>query len=127
MNEKQKMINILRRATALVQIAPFIFAFVHLLCMIVYMFVNDCASTICDMLFYVSPLLVGYNLILSKLFHLCKWHKLECVLPLFPLIAVFVDELIYSLSAISLWLNWGLVSTMIILSLINAYFVFIKN
>ena len=127
MADIDNIINILRRATVVVKVAPFGFVIMHLVSMLVYMFTNDYASSICDMLFYISPMVVFYNLILSRVFKLCKWHRLECRLPLFPLIAVFINDFIYPLSAIALWLNWSLVVIMITLSLINAYFVFLKD
>lgn len=127
MADIDKIISILRRATIVVKVAPFGFVIMHLASMFVYMFTDDYASSICDMLFYISPMVVFYNLILSRVFKLCKWHRLECRLPLFPLVSVFVNDFIYSLSAIALWLNWGFVVSMLTLSLINAYFVFIKH
>lgn len=127
MVDTEKIINILRRATVVVKVAPFGFVIMHLVSMFVYMFTNDYASNICDILFYISPMVVFYNLILSRVFKLCKWHRLECRLPLFPLIAVFINNFIYPLSAIALWLNWGFVVVMLTLSLINAYFVFLKD
>lgn len=127
MADVDKIINILRRATIVVKVAPFVFVIMHLVSMLAYMFTNDYASSICDMFFYISPMVVFYNLVLSRVFKLCKWHRLECRLPLFPLVAVLINDFAYSLSPIALWLNWGLVVSMLTLSLINAYFVFLKD
>ena len=54
MADIDKIINILRRATVVVKVAPFGFVIMHLVSMFVYMFTNDYASSICDMLFYIS-------------------------------------------------------------------------
>ena len=50
MADIDKIINILRRATVIVKVAPFGFVIMHLVSMLVYMH-ND--YTICDMLFYI--------------------------------------------------------------------------
>ena len=62
MADVDKIINILRRATVIVKVAPFGFVVMHLASMLVYMFTNDYASSICDMLFYISPMVVVYTL-----------------------------------------------------------------
>lgn len=87
---------------------------------------NENVSMFADMVFYISPMTVAFCLVLSRIFKLCKWHRLECILPLFSMLSVIIDEFVYNLDSFYLWLNWGLVIFLLTLSLINAYFVFIK-
>ena len=126
MTNIQGAIEILRKATTAVKIAPFAYAGLFLVALLVYLFFNDTISTIADLLFYASPVCVVYNLWLSNIFKLCKWHKLECCLPLFPLVAIFLDSFVCPFGELSGYINFAVDMLIFLLSLINAYFVFIK-
>lgn len=126
MTDEEKLvsvINIARRATTTVKLLPFAYVFVYTLCTIAYFFVSDETQTVLDMLFYVSPLQIIFALILSKTLKLCKWHKLECSLPLFPQVFVIIDTF-YPLDEWSVKINIAVIGFLFILSLINAYFTF---
>lgn len=127
-NKKEilSIIRILQRVTITVKVYPFIYALLYVFCMGAYLFGSETISTILDLLFYTSPVAVVFTLILSKNLKLCKWHRTECVLPMIPLIHLFVDSFIFSLSTISAILNVVTIIVICCLSLVNAYFVFIK-
>ena len=119
-------IQILRKATATVKVAPFAFALLYLTALVVYLLFNDTIATIADMLFYVSPVAVFFNLRMSKIFKMCKWHRLECLLPLLPIVLVFVNGFGFIIPDIAVYVNWSVNLIIFLLSLLNAYFVFIK-
>lgn len=106
---------------------PFFFAFFYLIDILGYIFLSKDAIYWFDLCVYVSPIVVLYELILSKIFHLCKWHRLECILPMFGLLPVFVDMFIIEVGAYGQLVNWIIVVAVFTLSLINAYFVFLKD
>ena len=120
------LVRILRRVTTIVKVYPFAYTLLYIYCMLVYMFGTDTTATICDQLFYTSPFMVMCAIGLSYSLKLCKWHRLECALPLLPCITIFIDIYICRLSAVCAYLNSILMIILGIASLINAYFVFIK-
>lgn len=120
------IVRILRKVTKIVKIYPFVYAVLYALCMIGYLICDDIVSVILDQLFYTSPIVVSCNILLSYSLKLCKWHRLQCLLPMFPLIPLFVDYLIFPVSKLAFTINALTIILLFTLSLINAYFVFIK-
>lgn len=120
-------IQILKKTTATVKVAPFVFALLYLTALVVYLLFNDTIATIADLLFYVSPVAVFFNLRMSKIFKMCKWHRLECLLPLLPIVLVFVNGFGFIIPDIAVYVNWSVNLIIFLLSLFNAYFVFIKK
>lgn len=120
------IVKILRRVTTIVKIYPFVYAVLYALCMIGYLVCDDMVSIILDQLFYTSPIVVSCNILLSYSLKLCKWHRLQCLLPMFPLIPLFVDYFILPVSKLAFTINALAIISLLALSLINAYFVFIK-
>lgn len=123
----EKIISVVRYSTVLVKAMPFLFAFFYILDISSYMWLPQNMITCFDLCVYISPIVILYELILSKIFHLCKWHRLECVLPLFGLIPVIVDKFIIEIGAYGQLTNWIIILLAFSLSLINAYFVFLKD
>ena len=120
-------IQILRKATATVKVAPFAFALLYLVALVLYLLFNDTIATMTDLLFYVSPVAVFFNLRMSKIFKMCKWHRLECLLPLLPIVIVFINGFGFIIPDIAVYVNWSVNLIIFLLSLLNAYFVFIKK
>lgn len=120
------IVNILRKVTRLVKIYPFVYAILYVFSMIGYILCDDTISIILDQLFYTSPIVVSCNIALSYALKLCKWHRLQCFLPMFPLIPVVIDYFIFSLSRFVAIINATTIIILCLASLINAYFVFIK-
>ena len=118
------IIEIARKVTSVVKFSPFVFAIAYIITMICYIFCDDATATLLDQLCYTSPLVVIMNFRLSYSLKLCKWHRLECALPMFPLIPLVIDYYIYPISRFGAIVNGISILTLIILSLINAYFVF---
>lgn len=120
------IVTILRKTTRIVKVYPFIYAMLYVMCMFGYMLFSENVATILDQLFYTSPIVVSCNIALSYSLKLCKWHRMECSLPLIPMLPLFVDYYIYPLNNIAVGINTTIMITLCIASLINAYFVFIK-
>jgi hypothetical protein len=120
------LVHILRKVTMIVKIYPFVYAVLYALCMIGYLVCDDIVSVVLDQLFYTSPIVVSCNILLSYSLKLCKWHRLQCLLPMIPLITLLVDMTIYPISKIASTINALTIILLFALSLINAYFVFIK-
>jgi hypothetical protein len=120
------IVRILRKVTKIVKIYPFVYTVLYALCMIGYLVCDDIVSVMLDQLFYTSPIVVSCNILLSYSLKLCKWHRLQCLLPMFPLIPLFVDYLVFPVSKLAFTINALTIILLFALSLINAYFVFIK-
>ena len=122
----ERLIAILRKVTTTVKIAPFFIALCYMLTILGYMYMPDAVIYVLDTLLYVSPLCVALLLVLSKQLHLCPWHRLECILPMVCMIPSAIDSLAYSLSEVATYINAIILSMVLLLSLVNAYFVFVK-
>ena len=120
------IVTILRKTTRIVKVYPFIYAMLYVMCMFGYMLFSENVATILDQLFYTSPIVVSCNIALSYSLKLCKWHRMECSLPLIPMLPLFVDYYIYPLNNIAVGINTTIMIILCLASLINAYFVFIK-
>lgn len=123
----ETVISILRESTRIAKIAPFAFVFVYMLIMVGYMLFSDNVAVILDTLFYVSPMTVVLLWLLSRAFKLCSWHRFECVLSLIPQIPIFFDDYISQFDYAGAFVNISVVGLLFLLSLVNAYFVFIKK
>lgn len=119
-------IQILRKVTKTVKIAPFVLAILYMLSMIGYMVFSDTVATILDYLFYISPSTIVILLILSKSTKMCVWHRLECVLPMVSMLPALFDDLIIELTNVAAYINASTIALVFLASLLNAYFVFIK-
>jgi hypothetical protein len=121
------IIRILRNVTFLTKVAPFIYTFVALSCILVYVFGSEPLCTLADRLLYVSPLWVVFMFALSYTLKLCNWHRLQCALPLIPAAVACIDDYICSLSSIGVAVNYSVTILMLAVSLLNAYFIFIRH
>jgi hypothetical protein len=120
------LVNILRKVTVFAKILPFVYALLLLASMLIYLTGSESLATICDVFFYSSPMAIITLLVFSSLLKMCKWHKIECCLPLIPSLMFIVDTYIYELSPIGAVLNIVIMIAIFVLSLINGYFVFRK-
>lgn len=91
-NELIALVCILRNTTRIVKVAPFVYSGLYILCMIAYLFANYEFCFVLDLCFTTSPATVVLLLLLSKYLKLCKWHKLECALPMLPIVPILVDR-----------------------------------
>lgn len=122
-----KVISILRKVTMVVKLIPFIYVFLYIASILTYWFCGECVISWVDMLFYMSPVAIIFMLILSRTLKLCKWHRLECVLPLMGFASLLVNDFVVEFGKYGQLANYIIVIATFILSLINAYFVFIHK
>lgn len=120
------LIEKLRYITLAVQIAPFIYTVLYIICLILYLFCPEPIIMVLDTLFYVSPTTVLMMLVASKILKLCAWHRTACVLPVLPQVFVFTDHFIVELSTSAFYIVIITPVALAILLLIAAYHVFIK-
>lgn len=126
-NQIRYIIGKLRVITRAVQVAPFVYAGIYILCMFAYLFVSEEVCSILDTLFYTSPLMLVIFLIQSKILKLCRWHRTACILPIIPQISVLIDSYITDLSEAYATVSICLPIAMMLILLVAAYKVFIAN
>lgn len=119
-------IQILRKVTKTVKVAPFVLAALFMVSMIGYMLFSDTVAIVLDYLFYISPSTIVILLILSKSTKMCVWHRLECVLPMVSMLPALFDDMIMNLTNVAAYINASTIALIFLASLLNAYFVFIK-
>lgn len=120
------IIEILRKVTVTVKVFPFFYALIYIPSMFAYMVFSEDVCIMLDTLFYISFLTVAFLIRLSYCVKLCIWHRLQCCLPLVPQPIIFIDNYIYCFSETATIINVWLAILLFLLSLINAYFVFIR-
>lgn len=120
------LVSKLRYITLAVQIMPFVYSFIYILCLVAYLFCSEPILVLLNTLSYVSPVVIIGFLIESKILKLCKWHKTVCILPILPQILVFVDYYIIELTEIEAYIAIATPIALSILLLIAAYNVFVK-
>lgn len=94
-----KIVAILRRATRLVKVVPFLYLVVFALYMLLCPFVPDEVLCAIDSVFVVSPAVSGLFLILSRVFRLCRWHSAACAIPTSSSIEGFIDNYVITLTS----------------------------
>ena len=127
MNQSGKyaqIVEVIKKSLIIIKIAPFVFCLAYILCIVAYMFVSDEWLLLIDTLFYTSPMTVIFLLILSRVYHLCGWHRLECCLPLIPIGITLIDRFVIQFSVFIATINVYTIIVMFILSLFNAYKIF---
>lgn len=122
-----RMLNILKHVTLFVKVYPFVNTSIFLATMLSYRYCEDSTCTLLDLLFYTSPLTVLLLLILSKLLKMCFWHKIQCILPIPPLLIGYIDEYIYEYSKGTLLTYNSILLLIVLLSLVNGYRIFIHK
>lgn len=121
----KRLINTLRSATIVVQVLPFVLSSLFILDFLAYAILPDDALFLIDSAFYVSPVVIVALLVLSRTLHLCKWHKIACLIPLTPDIMNIID-LVTPLTMFEAYAFNCSIVLMVALLLIAAYKVFLK-
>lgn len=120
------ILSVVRKTTRAIKLFPFLYIVLYLILLPFMAFGDiDMTEEISSMI-YMSLVAIIFLVYLSYCVKLCKWHRLQCILPIIPQIVVVTDESVWEVDV-----NFALIFTivyslLIILSLINAYFVFIK-
>lgn len=88
------IVRILRKATRIVQLAPFAYLAFYVAYMLLGYFASEEALCVADSLLTISPATTGMILVGSRLFKLCRWHKTACLLPMSSQVEGYVDSFI---------------------------------
>lgn len=120
------LVEKLRYITLAVQIIPFAYSALYIICLVLYLFCPEPILRVLDSLFYVSPIVVIGFLIESKVLKLCVWYRCACILPILPQIVVFIDNHIVQLVEVERYIAIGTPILLSSLLLIAAYHIFIR-
>lgn len=120
------VLNVTRKTTKAIKVFPFLYALFLLVISPIIVYLDFDIATIVNELFFVSPLFIGFLILLSYFVKLCKWHRLQCVLPILPQITDWIDTNVHEFSYMAATLNLIAFIVILILTLVNAYFVFIR-
>lgn len=123
---EEYLLRIVQRVTVTVKTFPFFYALGLMIFWLIAPTLTYEVLTTIDSLIFVSALMVLFLIRLSYCVKLCIWHRLQCALPLLPQILAQVDEHIYEFGLYTSIINYSTIAVVFILSLVNAYFVFIK-
>ena len=114
----------LKRVRRIAQLSPFVYAFAYIIILILYNFASDTTLDVLDDLFYISPVVIVINLVYSRILKFCKWHKVACVLPLFPELVNLAEPFIVVLYQDQTIVLNSVLAALSILFVISAYKVF---
>lgn len=107
------------------KIIPFVYSFLTSVCVIAYLLVSDSACYWLDTMFYISPFTIFIMFLLSYSLKLCRWHRLECSLPLVPSLVGVMDAYI-DLGENTVFISCVTVAVIVILSIINGIKIFLR-
>lgn len=126
-HERLKVIlSVAKKATKAIKLFPFLYIALFIVCYSISMFCDFYVLENISSAIFISPLVIAFLIYLSYAVHLCKWHRLQCTLPLIPQAVVFCDYYICELGEALARVNFAILIFIFILSLVNAYFVFIR-
>ena len=91
----KSVFSILRRATRLVQLAPFAYLCFYAAYLLTESFIGEQYVLAADYILAASPLATVGMLVASRLFKLCTWHKVACLLPTSSQVEGFIDNFVF--------------------------------
>lgn len=91
-----RVIEILRKVTRIVQIAPFVYLAFYSAYLIIGCFSSDALVSLADGVLFSSPLATTGMLFLSRLLKLCRWHKAACLIPSASQIEGIIDSYLFT-------------------------------
>ena len=119
---KNELIENYRQAYATIKTFPFIYTAVLLVLSPLEVWLSLKWAELLGLFFFTSVPSAWLCWRLSKEVKLCPWHRAQCAIMLLPL-AIPVCRIFVQCCVI---LVWGGISILLIASLVNAYFVFVK-
>lgn len=117
----------LRDITFIIRVAPFVYVLILLFTAFLYMFCDDIILDLIDRTFYVSPLIILLFFMLSYKLKLCNWYRTQCSLPLIPQVLSLSDTYIYEFGENVVYLSLVALSIIFLSTLVNTYFVFLRD
>ena len=123
---EEYLFSIVKSVTAVVKHFPFYYAFGLILYWLIAPLFSYEALLIVDGMIFMSVVMVAFLIRLSYCVKLCIWHRLQCVLPLLPQGSAYLDKQVYEFGSYTATANTIAMILLFLLSLVNAYFVFMK-
>ena len=123
---EEYLFRIVKSVTITVKTFPFFYALGLILFWLVAPIFNYETLSFIDSLIFLSAVLVLFLIRLSYCVKLCIWRRLQCALPLLPQVIAQIDEHFYEFGEYVSAVNYATTGIVFTLSLVNAYFVFIK-
>lgn len=121
--EKIELVKSYRKTRAAIQTFPFIYTAVLLAVSPLEAWLSLRWAELIGLLFFTSVPSVCLLWRLSLTLWLCRWHRAQCLAMLLPLSIPLCR--IFWPDAGAVWV-WGAVTVILMASLVNAYFVFVK-
>lgn len=122
MNTKGELVENYRKAYYAIKVYPFIYTAVLLVVSPFEAFLSLRWAELLALFFFTSAPSTILCVVLSYAVKLCPWHRAQCFIMLLPL-AIPVCRILWPGCVISVWVA---IYAILIASLVNAYFVFIK-
>lgn len=119
---KKELVDNYRKAFVTIKLFPFIYTALLLVVSPFEAWMALKWAELLGLFFFTSVPSVWLCWRLSKAVKLCQWHRTQCFIMLLPL-AIPVCRILWSSCVISVW---GGITILLIASLVNAYFVFVK-
>lgn len=120
---KNELIKSYRKARHTIKTFPFVYTFVLLVLSPLEVWLSLRWAELLALFFFTSAPSTWLCLILSKAVKLCPWHRAQCLIMLLPLSIPVIRILMPESDVVWVWLG---VSVILAMSLLNAYFVFVK-
>lgn len=117
---EEYLFNIVKPVTITVKTFPFFYAIVLILFWLIAPILSYEVISTVDSLIFLSVVMVGFLIRLSYCVKLCKWHRLQCALPLLPQAIAQFDEYIYEFGEYVSAVNYASTGLVFTLSLVNA-------
>ena len=89
-------ITILRKATRIVQLAPFAYLVFYVAYMLFGAFASEETLCLADSVMTLTPITTGGLLACSRLFRLCRWHRIACLLPFSSQVEGYIDSYVFT-------------------------------
>ena len=115
------VIKILRKATRIVQLVPFAYLCFYAVYMLLVCFASEETLCLADSLLTISPVATGGMLAASKLFKLCRWHRIACLLPSSSQLEGYIDSYLFTFTQEEILLINSLIGIAALAFLVFAY------
>lgn len=123
---EEYLFRIVKRVTTTVKTFPFFYALGLILFWLITPILDVMTVIAIDSLTVLSAIMAIFLIRLSYCVKLCVWHRLQCALPILPQISTRIDQQVYEFGSYTATANTIAMILVFTLSLVNAYFVFIK-
>lgn len=115
------VVGTMRKATRLVQLAPFVYIAFFSMYMLLGWSLPEGALCIVDSMLSVSPSVTAALLVASRLFKLCPWHRAACLIPMTGHVETYVDSYIVTFTQSEIILINAVVGILTLAFIIRAF------